>query len=439
MKLELERANFLKAWQTAEKSASTKSPKDIISGILVKADGNDNVTLEATDLKSSVKCRAAGVRVIEPGEAVLSINIFGNLLKKTTEKNIILEVNQERGLLIAGKSKVRFAIFNVDDFPKLPDSAQSELICEIMNADLVRLINEGTAASSQPQDFPKYLGTCLFRTSMNDGQNEIKAVSTDGKRLALSKMLLTNVQKAQDLMLPSAALKELSKMLLTSKGEDTVKILSDNSVAWFALPDIEYSIRLIDSTFPNYERILNNDTRTTLRISRDKLLAVIDRVDIIAKTTPAHIMAFLLEPNGDLIVTARAPEAGTARESLDAVIDGDNMQIGFNVSYFEDGLKALSSGEIVIEFSHEEGQCRMTRSEDNNFLYMLMPARLSMQDAITEEEIGDFAPSQDYQESQESQENQDANNNQEQQQESQENNNPDSNSDSNNEVHEPVY
>ena len=274
---------------------------------------------------------------------------------------------------------------------------------------------------------------------MNDGQNEIKAVSTDGKRLALSKMLLTNVQKAQDLMLPSAALKELSKMLLTSKGEDTVKILSDNSVAWFALPDIEYSIRLIDSTFPNYERILNNDTRTTLRISRDKLLAVIDRVDIIAKTTPAHIMAFLLEPNGDLIVTARAPEAGTARESLDAVIDGDNMQIGFNVSYFEDGLKALSSGEIVIEFSHEEGQCRMTRSEDNNFLYMLMPARLSMQDAMTEEEIGDFAPSQDYQESQESQENQDANNNQEQQQESQENNNPDSNSDSNNEVHEPVY
>ena len=433
MKLELERQSFLKAWQTAEKSASTKSPKDIISAILVKADENNNVTLEATDLKSSVKCRAAGVRVIEPGEAVLSINIFGNLLKKITEKNIILEVNQERGLLIAGKNKARFAIFNVDDFPKLPDSGQSELICEIMNADLIRLINEGTAASSQPQDFPKYLGTCLFRTSMGDS-NEIKSVSTDGKRLALSKMLLNNVQKVQDLMLPSAALKELSKMLVTSNAEDTVKILSDNSVAWFALPEIEYSIRLIDSTFPNYERILNNETRTTLRISRDKLLTVIDRIDIIARTTPAHIMALLLEANGELVITARAPEAGTTREFLDAGIDGDNMQIGFNVSYFEDGLRALGSGDIVIEFSHEEGQCRMTRSEDNNFLYMLMPARLSMQDTIADDEIGDFAPSQENY----NQENQDENNNnQEQPQESQENNNPENNNPDEN--HEPVY
>ncbi|MBQ7577929.1 MAG: DNA polymerase III subunit beta [Synergistaceae bacterium] len=387
MKLELERQSFLKAWQTAEKSAGTKTPKDVISGILVKADENGNVTLEATDLKSSVKCKANGVKVIEPGTAVLSLNIFGNLLKKTTEENITLDVNSERGLLIYGKSKIRFAIFNVDEFPRLPDSAESELVCEIMCADLIRLISEGTAASSQPQDFPKYLGTCLFRTS----ESEIKSVSTDGKRLALSKMIC-NVTKSQDLLLPAPALRELGKMLSSGNGDETVKISCDTSTAWFALPEIEYSIRLIDSTFPNYERILNNETRTTLRISRDKLLAVIDRIDIIARMTPAHIMALELKPGEELIITARAPDAGTAREFLEAGIEGGYMQIGFNVSYFQDGLRALGSGDIVIEFSHEEGQCRMTRSESDDFLYMLMPARLSSQDTISDDEISDFVP-----------------------------------------------
>ena len=102
-------------------------------------------------------------------------------------------------------------------------------------------------------------------------------------------------------------------------------------------------------------------------------------------------MAMALNTNGELRITARAPELGTASETITASIEGGYLHLGFNVAYFMDGLKALGNEQAVIEFSGEEGQTRMKREGSEDFLYMLMPARLSTQDAITEEETADFS------------------------------------------------
>ena len=96
-------------------------------------------------------------------------------------------------------------------------------------------------------------------------------------------------------------------------------------------------------------------------------------------------MAMNLNPNGELKITARAPEKGTASESINAEISGNPMLVGFNVDFFLDGLKAIGNGEINIEFSGVETQARMKRNDD--FLYMLMPARLAEQDKVLENDI----------------------------------------------------
>ncbi len=393
MKLELERQNFLKAWQTAEKFAATKTAKDSTRGVLITASEDNTVILKATDLKTSVRCKAQGANVIEPGFAVIPASIFGELLKKLPDSDkgttLLLEVNSERGFLNAGRHKTRFAVISAEEFPKIPESSGAETVCDVQAAILAKTIAEGSSAASQPQDFPKYLGTCLLRT----GEGFITAVSTDGRRLSLSKSPC-DVMKDDDLLLPAAALKELGKTVSSVSGGDViVRILSDESTAWFALNDIELSIRRVDSMFPKFERILNSEIRTALRINAGELLSALERVDIIAKTTPAHIMAMALQPeSGELTITARAPELGTASEVLQADITGSYLHLGFNVSYFLDGLKALGGKDTdsLIEFSGEEGQTRMKHAEGDDFLYMLMPARLSPQDSMTDEELGDF-------------------------------------------------
>lgn len=386
MKLELKRQDFLKAWQIAERFVDTKAAKDSIGGIFITASENGTASLEATDLKTSVKCAAEGVNVIEPGVAVVPAMILGSMIKKSASENLILEVNSERGFLNAGNSKTRFAVFSAEEFPKIPESSGAEKICDLLSSDLGRIIAEGGCAASLPQDFPKYMGTCLLRTQ--DGY--LKGVATDGKRLSLSKMVCSSITKNEDILLPSAALKELGKTLASSYGDKLVNIFADGSTAWFNLEGVEFSIRRIDASFPVYERILNDTVKTSMKISSAELTSVLERIDIIAKTTPAHIMSMSLNPNGTLKITARAPEKGTASENLTAEINGEFMQIGFNVAYFLDGLKILGPGEVYIEFSDEEGQSRMKRSEDDNLLYMLMPARLSAQDKIAEDEMGEF-------------------------------------------------
>ena len=386
MKLEIQRQDFLKAWQIAEKFIDPKSAKESTSGIFIRASENGGVTLEATDLKTSVRCSAEGVNVIEAGVAVVPAMILGSMIKKSASDDLMLEVNSERGFLSAGKSKTRFAIISAETFPKIPESSGAENIFDFQGSDFAKIIAEGSSASSQPQDFPKYIGTCLLRTK--DG--EVKIVSTDGKRLSLSKSKCESISKETDLLLPAQAFKDLGKTLAANYPDKIVKVLADDSTVWFSLEGVDFSIRLIDATFPIYERILNDVVETSLKIKTEDLIPVLERIDIIARTTPAHIMSMFLYQNGELKITARAPERGTASESINAEIEGKFLQIGFNVGYFLDGLKILGSGEIRIEFSGDESQTRMKRSGSDDFLYMLMPARLSTQDKIAEQEMGEF-------------------------------------------------
>ena len=385
MKLEIERQDFLKAWQNAEKLSDSKSAKESAGGVLITASEDNTVILEATDLKTSIRCTAKGANVLEPGKAVIPAVIFGSMLRKLDAEDLVLEVNSTRGFLNAGSNKMRFSVIPPETFPNIPESSSAENICELPALVLAKLTAEGSSAASQPQDFPKYLGTCLLRTS----EGQLMAVSTDGKRLSLAKSPCSPT-KDDDMLLPAPALREFGKTLSSCKEEDTVKIFADTSTVWFVLEGAEYSIRRIDAAFPKFERILNADKHTTLRINSKDLYSVLERIDIIAKTTPAHIMAMALQSSGELRITARAPELGTASETIMTNIEGGYLQLGFNVGYFMDGLKALGSEQAVIEFSGEEGQTRMKREGSDDFLYMLMPARLSSQDAMTAEEIGDF-------------------------------------------------
>ena len=384
MKLELQRQNFLKAWQIAERfsaPATAKTPKDSISGIFVTATEDNQITLEATDLKTSCTCKAEGANVLEPGFVVIPAAIFGGMLRKSSADNLILEINSSKGVLKSGNNKTRFAVISPEEFPKIPKSSGAEEICTIMGTDFSEIVSEGSTAASQPMDFPKYMGTCLLKTK----DNFIRCLSTDGKRLSISKLSL-EVLKEDELLLPAPALKDLAKMIGSNYSDKNVKILSDDSTVWFNVEDVEFSARKIEATFPKYERILNSEVCTKLKISCINLMPVLERIDIIAKSTPMHLMIMELNPEGKLKISARAPEMGTANEILDANIEGEFLQIGFNVPFFQDGLKAVGSGEANIEFSSNEGQTRMYREGTDDFLYMLMPTRLTEQDKISDED-----------------------------------------------------
>ncbi|MBR0074267.1 MAG: DNA polymerase III subunit beta, partial [Synergistaceae bacterium] len=345
-------------------------------GILLKAD--EKLTLQSTDLKSSVRCIAEGVNILEQGEAVIPAAVFGGVLRKAATDELVLEVNSSKGVLKAGRNKTRFAVSSPDIFPQIPVIENAEEICEISGTVLSKSIVEGSSAASQPSDFPKYMGSCDLKVE----DNSLTITSTDGKRLALSKTPCS-MKKEDDILILASSLSKIGKHLT----DNPVKIFADSSVVWFSFESMEFSVRRIDANFPKIEKILNSEKQVTLQIPCKDLLDVIERIDIISKTSPAHIFCMNLYPNeNELRISTRAPEIGTAFEILQANVEGEYLEIGFNTKFFIDGLKALGDCDAIVEFSDSFGQIRMKRSNDDSFLYMLMPIRLTDQDKIIDED-----------------------------------------------------
>lgn len=376
MKLHIRKSDFLKDWQTAERSTSSKSTISSLTGILLKAEGKDKgILLEATDLKTSIKCVSNSVTIEEEGEAVLPVRVVGDLFKKAPTDDFTVQIADGKGTITAGRNRYRFTTYPAKEFPKLPVSESAPLFCAIGAADLLRTTLEGTVASTTGDEFPKYLGTAFFQLR----DKELRVISTDGRRLSLSKCYPSQIGPDGDFLLPIAGVRELQRLLSALDRDAPIRIVADDSLVFFQMGSMEFSVRKVETAFPNYEKILNPQSTTTLTTGRDALVAALERVDIVVRDFTRMVL-FHLSPEGDLTLTGKAPETGSVREILDGTIEGEPLTVAFNVGYFLDGLKALYGEKASMSFNGSEGQMTMLRPGETNFLYMVMPIKLTESD-----------------------------------------------------------
>jgi len=385
MKIEISKSEFLKVWQMAERSSSSRSTVGSLGGVLVNA-ADDKVLLSATDLKTSIKCTAGGTNVLKEGSAIFPVKVLGELFKKAPVDVISVEIEGEKGVLVSGRSRTRFSTWSYEDFPNLAQSDGADVLCDVSASDLLRVLSEGSIASSPTDDFPKYLGACLLQLKAG----VLHTASSDGHRLSLSKCVCeTQNQDNVDLLLPITPIRELQRLLQgigqDKSGGGAVRILYDGSMAWFQMEGIEFSIRRVESSFPNYERILNPNTTTTMLVNRLDLLSALDRIDVIVRSH-TRLVVMRIAYGKELRLSGKAPEYGMAAEVLEATVDGDALNVGFNVGFLQEGLKSISFETVKMSLNGEAGQMTIRREGSDDFLYMLMPVRLNEQDMLEPEE-----------------------------------------------------
>jgi len=356
----------------AERNTSATSTLSVLSGIRCLADGN-SITLQATDLKTSVTCRAAGVTVEEPGEVVFPIKVVGELFKKVPADTFVVDVQAGRATLTAEKSRYRFTTYPVEEFPRLPVSSAARVLFDSSVGDIQRLLDEGTFSGSPNEEFPQYLGTALFQVA----GTLVKVVSTDGRRLSLSVADVPQSENPEEsrILLPLKGLNELKRVLGTMDDQAPVRVLVDDSQAYFQFEGVEFSIRRVDSTFPPYEKILTKNRTTWMTIDRMAFVSALERAEVVVRDF-SRMVVMNLAPGGNLNISARAPEVGTAAEELDADIDGESLRIAFNARYLMEGLKALHGSLAHLCFNGPNGQMSLSRPGEENFLYVLMPITL---------------------------------------------------------------
>lgn len=379
MKLLIEKNSFLKSWQMAERTTGSKSTVSILAGIRCLAD-ETGLHLEATDLKTSLKCRAEGVEVQEPGETILPTKAMGELFKKAPGDRFSLEVTKGRATLTAGRSRYTLTVLPVEEFPLLPRSESARLFCDTTVQAMSRLFEEGTFAGSPNEEFPQYLSAALLQIQ----EGKLKTVATDGRRLSLSQTPLSDASGEGQLLLPLNGLRELHRLLSAVESEAPVRILEDDSQAYFQVQGVEFSIRRVDSSFPPYEKILLPERTSWMMVGRSSLEEALERANVVVRDFTKSVI-LQLTPGGSLRIRGQAPDIGEAREELAADIDGEPLRVAFNISYLLDGIRALRDEVVELSFNGSHGQMRMSRPGEESFLYVLMPITLSEEESDDDE------------------------------------------------------
>lgn len=369
MKLHLNRSLFLKAWQMAERTTSSKVSQSSLYSVHMVTD-TDGLMLEATDLKTSIALRAEGAEVIEGGSVLLPVKVLGELFKKLDDEFIDLEIIDDRGTLKAGRNRYNFTVFPADLFPDMPRPKTDHPFAEIPVGELIRVLDEGIVAGSTSEEFPRYIGACQLQCR----SGEFRAVSTDGRRLSLSKCLVDGGVES-DLLVPLAPMKEFQRFLAGHDADVMVRTFTDQSLFHFCLPGFDYSVRRIESSFPNYEKVLRPDCTSTLTINRSAIINALERVDLVVRDNH-HLVVFYLSPDGDLKLVGRSPDVGEACEHLEGVITGEPIKVAFNATYLLDGLRAFHGDDVYLTFNGPDGQMTMLRPGSDTFLYMVMPVKL---------------------------------------------------------------
>ena len=369
MKMIIDKTTFVKSWSLAERSAGTGT-MNIFSTIRVKADAEE-VEMQATDIKTSIICKAQGVTVVEPGEAVIPIKGVSDLFKKAGSPEFTLQIEDGKAVMVSGKSRYRFTTYPVADFPKLPSSEGGRKFCAVEAEKLNTTIDRGGLCASASDEYPQYLSSAYFEVK----GGLLTIVSTDKRRLALATCDVADAAASDDgiepLLLPMKGLKELQRILGMIDGKSVVTLRYDDSQAYFTTEGLEFAVRRVESKFPPYANILPKSHRTEVDVDSGQLISAVERVDIVVRDyNRVVIMKFV---PGECTLSGRAPEFGEAVENLSCEMTGENLNIGVNTRFFHDAIKGLGDPVTRLCFNGPDGHILIRAKDSDSFLCMVAP------------------------------------------------------------------
>jgi len=176
----------------------------------------------------------------------------------------------------------------------------------------------------------------------------------------------------QGVILPRKTVGEIRKLLDDTSAESVQISLSDSKVR-FTLDDIALASKLIDGTYPDYERVIPTTNNKILELSVKALATAVDRVSVVAEKTRAIKM---IANKNHVIVTTSSPDLGSAIEEVEANYDNESLEIGYNFRYLLDILAEIKGDTVRFSFSDSSSPSLIHDTSDASAIYVLMPMRV---------------------------------------------------------------
>ena len=371
MKLTIERAILLKSLSHVQSIVERKGTVPILANIKLDASANA-LEITATDTDVAV-VEHMDATIHTPGETTLPAHMFYDIVRKLPEGS---EVNlhqeaAEKMIISAGKSRFSLATLPAADFPSISEGTMEHSFV-LTNAECKALFHKTRFAMST-EDARYYLNGIYLHAIDHNESPVLRAVATDGHRLVRQEVdLPAGAAGMPGVIVPRKTVAEFSK-LLDDKEVDVKISLSQNKIK-FTIDSVVLVSKLIDGTFPDYERVIPTQNDRLLELSTDGLLKAVDRVSVMAMDRTRGVKLHL--DAKELTIRTADTEQGSAQESLEGNYSYEPMEIGFNGRYLLETLSQIESDTVQLMLGNEMGQVLLRDQADPNALYVLMPMRV---------------------------------------------------------------
>lgn len=372
MKLTIERGTLLKALGHVQAVVEKRNTIPILSNVLITA-GPDGVSFAATDLDIEI---LESTEATSDGEGLVTApahTLYDIARKLPDGADVTLEMNSgdPRLTLQAGRSNFSLPSLPPGDFPIMPSEALEHRF-SLAASDLMRLIDKTRFAIST-EETRFYLNGIHLHAAESDGRKTLRAVATDGVRLALSEIDLPDgADGMPGVIVPRKTVQEVRR-LLEDADEDIEVSVSEGKIR-FKLGNAVLTSKLIDGAFPDYERVIPRGNSRLMSVENKRFAEAVDRVATISVEKSRSVKLSLGPDN--LTLAVNNPESGQAEEELAVSYGDEGFAIGFNARYMLDVASQIEGDEAQFHFADAASPALVTDSGDPNALYVLMPLRV---------------------------------------------------------------
>jgi DNA polymerase III subunit beta len=372
MKVTLERAALLKALGHVHRIVERRTTIPILSNVLLRADGQ-TLGLKATDLDLEVTEQVAA-DIGQKGATTLPAHILYDIVRKLPDgAQVTLEATGESGQLTLRSGRSRFSLQSLpeSDFPDLAAGEFSHVFA-LPAGDLKKLIEKTQFAISN-EETRYYLNGIFMHTVDVDGTAMLRAVATDGHRLARVEVPAPQGAVGMPgIIVPRKCVTEILK-LIEDVGQD-VGIEISTTKARFKFGEVVLTSKLIDGTFPDYVRVIPSGNDKRLVVERLPFAAAVDRVSTISSERGRAVKLALAD--GKLTLSVTNPDSGSAVEELEVDYDAPPIDIGFNARYLLDITAQLDSDTALFKLADPGSPTLVLDRDGAAALYVLMPMRV---------------------------------------------------------------
>jgi len=373
------------AIQLVNKAVASRPTHPILSNILFTADEVTNkISLTGFDLNLGIQT-SFDANVDKSGAITIPSKILAEIVAKLpNDSPVILKVEEDSENILLKSDRGSFNLKGIasDDYPNLP------------------FVDSGTSLDLNPSIFLEALRLTMFSSSNDESKQlltgvnfkfknqSLESAATDGHRLAVistsegenfSKLeMMNNSNNSDDYLsvtIPTRSLREIEKLVNTKIKEEAIKLFYDKGQVVFISSNQIITTRTLEGSYPNYSQLIPDSFSKIFKFERNSLINSLERIAVLADQQ-SSVVKININDDKFASISADAQDIGNAKELLPVSFNGDQIEIAFNVRYLLEGLRVISSENILLKCNLPTTPAVVVPDDDSSYTYLVMPVQV---------------------------------------------------------------